>query len=432
MENDHLKIMDGSTVAVIGGGPAGSAAAIKLIKEAAKKGIKIKVVVFEGKDFDRHYNQCVGVLSHPIVEIFEEKLEMPFPEHLIKREISSYMLYSATNSALELSGEKGTYATRRILFDRFMLQTAQDLGAEVTRSRVTDIEFNDSGVKIYAEDKFLRADAVIGAFGLDDGIMSVIEHASRNVFAYKRPPKVLDTLVVKTHIDLNILQERFGSRIHAFIPLELKNIEFGAITPKGDHIIINIAGRNLTSIDMDNFLGYPPVRVLLKGLKLSGLDYYKGKYPIRPAQRIIGDRFAAAGDATGLIRPYKGKGINVALETGAKAAEIMIKNGISASDLSAYPAAFDHLRADFFYGRLFRLLVMISIKTGFVEQVIGMAKDDPHLRDVLFKVVSGEGTYHEVIREIAGIKEITKLGYSFFKHLPAFVFPTKSQERVDR
>ncbi|MCL4468168.1 MAG: hypothetical protein M1591_04460 [Deltaproteobacteria bacterium] len=177
---------------------------------------------------------------------------------------------------------------------------------------------------------------------------------------------------------------------------------------------------------MDNFLGYPPVRVLLKGLKLSGLDYYKGKYPIRPAQRIIGDRFAAAGDATGLIRPYKGKGINVALETGAKAAEIMIKNGISASDLSAYPAAFDHLRADFFYGRLFRLLVMISIKTGFVEQVIGMAKDDPHLRDVLFKVVSGEGTYHEVIREIAGIKEITKLGYSFFKHLPAFVFPAKS------
>ncbi len=222
-----------------------------------------------------------------------------------------------------------------------------------------------------------------------------------------------------------MLQERFGSRIHAFIPLELRKIEFGAITPKGDHIIINIAGRNLTSTDMDKFLDYPPVSALIKGLNLTGLDYHKGKYPIRPAGGIIGDRFAAVGDATGLIRPYKGKGINVALETGAKAAEIMINNGISASALSAYPGAFAHLRADFFYGRLFRLLVILSIKTGFVEQVMTMAKSDPYLRDVLFKVVSGEGTYHEVVHEIFSIKELAKLGFSFFRHLPEAVLKAK-------
>jgi flavin-dependent dehydrogenase len=51
MENDKLKIVEGSTIAVIGGGPAGSAAAIKLKKEAARKGIGINVVIFEGKDF---------------------------------------------------------------------------------------------------------------------------------------------------------------------------------------------------------------------------------------------------------------------------------------------------------------------------------------------------------------------------------------------
>ncbi len=426
MKNDNLKIIDGSTIAVIGGGPAGSAAAIKLIKEAGGKGIKIKVIIFEGKDFDRHYNQCVGVLSYPIREIFERNLDMRFPEHLIKREISGYVLHPSDNSTLELSGERGTYATRRILFDRFMLAAAQELGADVIRSRVTDTEFNGSGiVKVYTEDGFLKADAVVGAFGLDDGIAGVMEHASRHAFAYKRPPKVLDTLVAKAHIDLNMMQEIFGSRIHAFIPLELKKIEFGAITPKGDHIIINIAGRNLTSVDMDNFLGYPPVRGLIKGLNLAGLDYYKGKYPIRPAGGIIGDRFAAVGDATGLIRPYKGKGINVALETGAKAAEIMINNGISASALSAYPQAFDHLRADFFYGRLFRLLVILSIKTGFVERVMAMAQSDPYLRDVLFKVVSGEGTYHDIVHEIFSMKEFAALGYNFFRHLPLAVFKAK-------
>ncbi len=424
MKNDGMKIVDGSTVAVIGGGPAGSAAAIKLMKEARKKGIRIKVVVFEGKDFDHHYNQCVGVLSYPIREIFEQTLEMPFPGHLIKREITGYVLHPADNSVLELSGEHGTYATRRILFDRFMLATAQELGAEVVRSRVTDMELGtgpgrDGIVKIYTEDRFVKADAVIGAFGLDDGAAGLMERASRLAFAYKRPPKVLDTIVTKAHIDLTMLQELFGSRIHAFIPLELKKIEFGAITPKGDHIIMNIAGRGLTSDDMDGFLDYPPVRGLIQRLNLTGLDYYKGKYPIRPARGIIGDRFAAVGDATGLIRPYKGKGINVALETGAKAAEVMINEGVSAAALAAYLRAFRHMKADFFYGRLFRLFVIVSIKTGFVERVMAMAKTDPHLKDMLFKVVSGEGTYRSVIQDIFSVKEFASLGYNFFSYLPA-------------
>ncbi len=417
MRGDGLKVVSGSCIAVIGGGPAGCASAIKLIKEAGKKGIRIKVIIFEGKDFERHYNQCVGVLSQPITRLFEEGLEMPFPGHLIKREIAGYVLHRP-GSTLELSGESGTYATRRILFDRFMLQSAQDLGAEVIRSRVTGLEFNGDSVHIYTEDKFLKADAVVGAFGIDDGIADALEQASAHTFIYRRPPKVLDTIVAKVHIDLQVLQERFGNRIHAFIPLELRRIEFGAITPKGDHIIMNIAGRGLTSGDMDGFIAYPPVAGLVHDLDLSGLDYFKGRYPIRPASGICGDRFAAVGDATGLIRPYKGKGINVALETGTKAAETMIGKGLSAAALSAYPASFHHLYADFLYGNIFRSLVTVSIRTGFVDRVLNRAKDDPNLKDVLFKVVSGEGTYRDVVRKLSRPEELTALGLGFLRNLP--------------
>ncbi len=417
MKGDNFKLINGSTVVIIGGGPAGASAGIKLLKEGKKKGLNINVFIFEGKDFTYHYNQCVGVLSYPIREIFDNILEIPFPEDLIRREILGYDLYSMYKE-LELHGEKGTYATRRILFDRFMLHTAQLLGAHIIRTRVTDLEFNNSdSVHVYTEGGFVRADVVVGAFGLDDGMANILEHASKHTIGYTKPTKVLETIITKIHIDRDILQDRFESKIHAFIPLGLNNLEFGAITPKGDHIIINIAGKHITSKDMDAFLEYAPVKNMLYNIRFSDLDYYKGKFPIKPAKGIIGNRFVAVGDATGWVRPYKGKGINIALETGAKAADIMIKDGFSKDSLELYPAAFKHLKADFFYSKLFRSLVVLSIKTGFVEHVLEMAEDDPSLKESLFMVVSGEGTYRKVIKNILSPKEFVSLSYNFIKNL---------------
>ena len=225
MKGDNFKLINGSTVVIIGGGPAGASAGIKLLKEGKKKGLNINVFIFEGKDFTYHYNQCVGVLSYPIREIFDNTLEIPFPEDLIRREILGYDLYS-TYKELELHGEKGTYATRRILFDRFMLHTAQLLGAHIIRTRVTDLEFNNSdSVHVYTEGGFVRADVVVGAFGLDDGMANILEHASKHTFGYTKPTKVLETVITKIHIDRDILQDRFESKIHAFIPLGLNNLE---------------------------------------------------------------------------------------------------------------------------------------------------------------------------------------------------------------
>ena len=65
----RLPLKDNSTVAIIGGGPGGASCAIKLLKECKRTGRKIRVVIFEGKDFDHHFNQCVGVLSPPFQSI---------------------------------------------------------------------------------------------------------------------------------------------------------------------------------------------------------------------------------------------------------------------------------------------------------------------------------------------------------------------------
>ena len=84
----------GATVAVIGGGPGGSAAAIRLAQLSRLRGLGVRVVLFEGKDFERHYNQCAGVLSPPIEELLGGRLGIELPYDIFKRQIYGYRLHA--------------------------------------------------------------------------------------------------------------------------------------------------------------------------------------------------------------------------------------------------------------------------------------------------------------------------------------------------
>ena len=91
-----MVINDGDTVCVVGGGPGGSACAMVLLKEAQQLGKKIKVVLLEHKKFseNRHYNQCIGVLSPPFEDILKNELDLVLPDNLVLNEIEGYRLHS--------------------------------------------------------------------------------------------------------------------------------------------------------------------------------------------------------------------------------------------------------------------------------------------------------------------------------------------------
>ncbi|MDT7604163.1 MAG: hypothetical protein QOF61_2160, partial [Acidobacteriota bacterium] len=138
--NNDVRLRDGSTIVIIGGGPAGSACAIKLLQGARARGLRLQVVIFEGKDFNVHTNQCVGVLSPPIEEVLARDLEVHLPRSLVKRQIFGYRLHGARENIL-LTGHgatasdaryfRATYAVERAEFDRFMLERARAAGARV-------------------------------------------------------------------------------------------------------------------------------------------------------------------------------------------------------------------------------------------------------------------------------------------------------------
>jgi flavin-dependent dehydrogenase len=391
---------DGGRAVIIGGGPGGTATAISLLMGGRALGRNFRITVLEGKQFagEQHHNQCSGVLAAPINELLQNELCISFPDHLIRGIISGYVLHTALRTVI-LNGEtERSLALRRVQFDAYMLDAARQRGVEVLNARATALEFHADRVVIYTENAPLDADVVVGAFGLDEGTAAIFTHA-----AGYNPPPALSSVVTKYHPGDEGMQG-FGQRVHAFLPA-MPRIEFGAITPKGNHLTINIAGATVDTDLMDRFLDEPYVRRVLPRLENAGsfddkdMRYFKGRFPCGLAHKFTGDRFVLVGDAAGLVRAFKGKGVTSAIQTGLRAANTILHEGISANAFQSYRAANRDIIQDLPYGQLMRRFTILSSRFGFMNLILKAAERDSSLQHALFNAVSASSPYSQVIRQ---------------------------------
>lgn len=422
---------DGQTVVIIGGGPGGTSCAINLRRLAKRRNIDLNVVLYEGKDFGKaaQFNPCVGVLSPPIEEILEKDLGIPFPHDLVLEKIPAYYLHSNDEDIkLESDGEVSV-AVHRILFDNYLIHKAKDAGVKVIRSRVTNIDIDSSGVMVYSENDNRRADVVVGAFGLDEGTCKVFETATH----YRTAP-YLSTILTKFYPEKDEM-EKFGNCIHAFLP-SLKGIEFGAITPKIDHLDINIAGSKVNWRWMDNFLLMPQVIKVLPpnfAMQRHELFYSRWQFPTAPAKNLFGDRYVTVGDAAGIIRAFKGKGVNTALITGIRAAEVMMDIGISKEAFRDYYDSFSDITGDLPYGKAVRRFATFSAHLGLFSAMIRLAKEDKDLKMALFHSVAGSKMFKRIIFDSLNVRlcwEIVKI--FIFWSLKQFSFTSWMVKKVNK
>ena len=392
-------LISGSKVVVIGGGPGGVSTAISIKSGARRLGREIQVIIVEGKRFqgEQHYNQCTGVLSPPIIELIERQLCTAFPYSLQRAVISGYVLHTP-RSHLVLDGKDDpAISLRRVQFDAYMLESAQETGVQVSHARLTGLELHADKVIAYTEGGSIDADLIVGAFGLDEGTATIFARA----VGY-RPPPALASIVTKFHPGEAGMQ-RFGERIHAFLPAQ-PQIEFGAISPKGNHLTINIAGSQVDATQMDAFLSAQEVQRELPNFagRFTGnpedFRYYKGQFPSGLAGNFSGDRFVIVGDAAGLVRAFKGKGVTSAIQTGIRAAEVCLCQGISAAAWKAYQAANQDILEDLPYARAMRHFVILTARFGLMDPILRAAESDQDVRKALFAAVSGSQTYRTVLR----------------------------------
>ena len=392
------------------------ACAIRLKLRAEDAGRPLRVTIYEGKDYDHDHNQCVGILSPPLVSLLDEELGIRLPDELVRRQIDGYVLHS-DNEQIRLDAPPDappTLATRRILFDRFLLEEARKNDIEIVESRVTSLEFIGEGAtgeaRVYSERDFRHVTAVVGAFGADPSSLQMLEEATRkSATPYRRPPSFCHSYLTKVETTANFVDEHVGNHIHAFLLSEFPRIEFGAVSPKGDHLIVNVAGRRVTSLDLDAFLKHPAVAELLPEPSGKPLPYYHGRFPTAPSRHTQGNRYLTVGDATGWLRPFKGKGINAAVVTGIRAAETLLRNGTGRRALATYHARCRDLRADYRWGTAARLLCRWAVRMGTFDRVIAAARKDERLQAALYDAVSGDGAYRGVLAKMLRPRSIRSL-----------------------
>lgn len=416
-------LQSGQRVGIIGGGPGGTCAALGLIRMAKERSRVIQVILFEPKDFGAHYNQCAGVLSPPIQGVLRQELDLTLPPKLLQRKIAGYVLYG-DHEILDMPAQddgEATYAVRRVQFDRFLLEAAEKAGVQVERSRVYDIEFRPESVMLYSDGGSVEADVVVGAFGLDRTIGEALARRA----AYRMPP-FLETVVTKIHPGgLEHIPALLEDRIHAFLP-RLPAIEFGALIPKGNHITIIIAGRRVTVSDMEAFLQVPQIERLLPRDRAVE-HYYKGAFPVGPAGGPFGERYVTIGDAAGLVRPFKGKGITSAVLTGIRAASTILNIGVSEEAFRRYYAACADITQDFWYGRGIRYLARLLSKGLSLDPIIQHARRDPILQRALYLCVSAQDTYVNIVRSTLRPRVLAGCVCSMIRFLGSRALPGRSR-----
>jgi flavin-dependent dehydrogenase len=411
------KLLNTGTVAIIGGGPAGSSCAIKLAQLAKTKNINLNIYLFEGKDFQRHHNQCVGILSPPLLDILKNELNLEIPDQMIRSEVPGYELHTEKEQIFlenyhRESPGKRTYSVRRSEFDHFLLNKAKEYGVKIINSRVTDLEicrdtYRDE-VRIFSESHYLQADAVVCAFGMDTEMQSQLNDATNG--RYKRPKKIMKTFVTRFDFPKGQLDQSYDKRIYPFLIASLKNVRFGAVTVKDDHIVVNVAGEKITSLNLNEFLGFKKViEILPEGIR-ENINYFSGKFPSSPARKPYGDRYVTVGDATGWLRPLKGKGINLAAITGINAAKVMIGEGYSKKHFEKYKAMCKEFRQDYKYGILVSLSLKMLIKTGILDFMIKKAKTNKRIHNILYDAVSAESSYKQILLNFLSLGKKEKKG----------------------
>ncbi|MEE8384291.1 MAG: hypothetical protein V3S01_00050 [Dehalococcoidia bacterium] len=416
-----MKLEDGSRIAVVGGGPAGSFASCFLLDMAGRVGMDIGLDIYEPKDFSvlgpSGCNNCGGIISESLVQLLAVE-GINLPPTVVQRGIDSYVLHTDVGSVRihsageekriaaihRGSGPRGAQEKQWNSFDGYLLQLACQRGANLIRGRVEDITWDDGRPRVSVKGGSAQTyDLVVGALGVNAPALKVFERLG---FGY-RVPKTSKTYVAEFCLGQHAVTQYLGSSMHVFL-LNIPHLEFAAIIPKGECATVCLLGGAIDKKLVDRFLSAPAVRSCFPPgwTPSTPMCHCAPRINVSEATQPFGDRVVLIGDSA-VTRLYK-DGIGAAYRTAKAAAVTAIFQGVSARDFRRhYWPACHRLVVDNRFGGVVFWVVGLIRRARFTrrgvlrmtqeEQLHGSAGVRAGMSMVLWDTFTGSGHYKGIV-----------------------------------
>jgi geranylgeranyl reductase family protein len=286
-------------IIVVGGGPAGAAAA----RRCAQLGLN--TLLLDRAVFPRD-KLCGGAVS----AYASSHLDFELPAELVEREIYGARLHFGESFTEVKKPHRLAVTVSRMQFDHYLLKKAEAAGATILEDRaVTSLIQSPQGVEVCTGPDKFASQAVIGC----DGFNSVVARYVR-----RRHTKAEYGNCVEVYIPAEdkVIDRYLQGTIH--VHLGMVRGGYGWVFPHKGYFSVGVGGEARYLPDpkqrLQDFLiatGFDP------NVKMRGYPVPAGGVP----RKTTADRILLAGDAAGFVDPFTGEGIAFAIRSGQLAAE---------------------------------------------------------------------------------------------------------------
>ena len=296
-------------VAIIGAGPAGTAAAYDLLTKG------LKVLILDKYEFPRK-KACAGGITPKAYHLFKYDISS-----IIKKECRTVRINPVNQKSFCIKDANTLcYMTKREDLDFFSLNKVIEKGAEFrVIKNILSITESPFFVGINTDYGCFKASYLIGA----DGANSIVRRFASKRRFYKK----------QFAIEADIKFER-ADRIKMEFDFSKSKNGYYWIFPKGDHVNIGVYSVDSNArLRVRQLFDYADVRLHSRRLEdIKGYPICTGGASYRPDSK----RIFLAGDAAGLAEPLLGEGIYFAVKSGQMAALSILESeycSASAKDL---------------------------------------------------------------------------------------------------
>lgn len=294
-------------VVIVGAGPAGSCAALRL----AKQGVKVALV---DKATLPRYKTCGGGIVHRAVKYLPVDIS-PVVER--KCLIVEYNLFASNLHFDVIRDQPIISMTMRDSFDNLLASEAQRAGAEIIHGcEVLNVHRNPNSIVLETKKEVLNTNFLIAA----DGALSIVAKKT----GWQETRLLIPALECEVYVDDRTL-ENFSKT--ARFDFDLVPDGYAWVFPKKDHLSIGVLSMKRGNIKLTNFLKrYLEILRITAVIKIEQHGFI---IPVNPRKdELMKDRVLLIGDAAGFADPITAEGISFAILSGHIAADALVKGSL--------------------------------------------------------------------------------------------------------